>query len=87
MGTAGHSLFILQLENNEYKDITYIVNFSLCKSFYILKHKTNGYRDIKLYGSISYNFKPFIVKYKNGLYKMTYRQEVWKELFASKTNI
>ncbi len=69
MGTAGHSLFILQLENNEYKDITYIVNFSLCKSFYILKHKTNGYRDIKLYGSISYNFKTFIVKYKNGLYK------------------
>ena len=69
LGTAGYSLFILQLQNDEYKNIAYVLNIEPQKELKILNAKTNGYRDIKLQGSVAYNFKPFIVKYRNGYYQ------------------
>ena len=69
LGTAGYSMFILQLQNDEYKNIAYVLNIEPQKELKILNAKTNGYRDIKLQGSVAYNFKPFIVKYRNGYYQ------------------
>ena len=69
LGTAGYSLFILQLQNGEYKNIAYVLNIEPQNELKILNAKTNGYRDIKLSGSVAYNFKPFIAKYKNGYYQ------------------
>lgn len=69
LGTAGYSLFILQLQNDEYKNIAYVLNIEPQKELKILNAKTNGYRDIKLQGSVAYNFKPFIAKYRNGYYQ------------------
>ena len=69
LGTAGYSLFILQLQNGEYKNIAYMLNIEPQKELKILNAKTNGYSDIKLSGSVAYNFKPFIVKYRNGYYQ------------------
>ena len=69
LGTAGYSLFILQLQNGEYKNIAYVLNIETQNELKILNAKTNGYRDIKLSGSVAYNFKPFIAKYKNGYYQ------------------
>ena len=73
MGTAGYSLFILQLQNGEYKNIAYVLNLEPQKGLKILNAKTNGYRDIKLNGSVAYKFKPFIAKYRNGYYKTDYQ--------------
>ena len=70
MGTVGYSLFILQLQNGEYKNIAYLLNLEPQK---ILNAKTNGYRNIKLNGSVAYKFKPFIAKYRNGYYKTDYQ--------------
>ncbi len=69
LGTAGYSMFILQLQNGEYKNIAYVLNIEPQNELKILNAKTNGYRDIKLSGSVAYNFKPFIAKYKNGYYQ------------------
>ncbi len=69
LGTAGYSLFILQLQNGEYKNIAYVLSIEPQNELKILNAKTNGYRDIKLSGSVAYNFKPFIAKYKNGYYQ------------------
>ena len=69
LGTAGYSLFILQLQNGEYKNIAYVLSIEPQNELKILNAKTNGYRDIKLSGSVAYNFKPFIVKYRNGYYQ------------------
>lgn len=69
LGTAGYSMFILQLQNGEYKNIAYVLNIETQNELKILNAKTNGYRDIKLSGSVTYNFKPFIAKYKNGYYQ------------------
>ena len=69
LGTVGYSLFILQLQNDEYKNIAYVLNIEPQKELKILNAKTNGYRDIKLQGSVAYNFKPFIAKYRNGYYQ------------------
>ena len=69
LGTAGYSMFILQLQNDGYKNIAYVLNIEPQKELKILNAKTNGYRDIKLQGSAAYNFKPFIAKYRNGYYQ------------------
>lgn len=68
-GSAGYNLFILQKQDNEYKNITYILNFEPTLAFYILNSKTNGYRNIKLHGAAAYKFKPFVIKYKNNIYE------------------
>ena len=68
-GTAGFSLFILQkYKNNNYFDITYILNFEPALKFYILPNKTNGFKDIMLYGSTAYNFKPMLIKNDGKVY-------------------
>ena len=68
LGTSGYSLFILQKQNNEYKNISFENNFEPLKNLFVLKHKTNNYRDIKLYGSVAYKFHPLIIKFKDVWY-------------------
>lgn len=67
-GTAGNSLFILEGSNNNYQDITYILNFEPLEKFYVLKSKTNNYKDIKFYGSSAYNFKPMVANFNKYKY-------------------
>ena len=72
LGTAGYSLFILQKQQSEYKDISILV-FEPQKKVYILKNKTNGYHDIKLSGS-NHNCVQYVAKYKDGMYQWSYKQ-------------
>ena len=73
MGTAGYSLFILQLQNGEYKNIAYLLNLKPQK---ILNAKTNGYRDIKLNGSLAYKFKPLLRSTETGTTKLIIKRKV-----------
>lgn len=72
LGTAGYSLFILQKQQSEYKDISILV-FEPQKKVYILNNKTNGYHDIKLSGS-NHNCVQYVAKYKDGMYQWSYKQ-------------
>ena len=72
LGTAGYSLFILQKQQSEYKDISILV-FEPQRKVYILKTKTNGYHDIKLSGS-NHNCVQYVAKYKDGMYQWSYKQ-------------
>ena len=72
LGTAGYSMFILQKQQSEYKDISILV-FEPQKKVYILKNKTNGYHDIKLSGS-NHNCVQYVAKYKDGMYQWSYKQ-------------
>ena len=71
LGTAGYSMFILQKQQSEYKDISILV-FEPQKKVYILKNKTNGYHDIKLSGS-NHNCVQYVAKYKDGMYQWAYK--------------
>lgn len=74
-GTAGISLFILEENNNDYKNIAkYMINIETNMSFYVLPYKTNGYKDIKYHSSIAFNFKLMQAKF-NGKYYYNYEQE------------
>ena len=68
-GTAGYQLFILQKQNKEYKDLSYILNFEPQLKFYVLPDKTNEYKDIILYGSSAFNFKLMTVQYDGQFYR------------------
>ena len=72
LGTAGYSLFILQKQHSEYKNISILV-FEPQRKVYILKNKTNGYHDIKLSGS-NHNCVQYVAKYKDGMYQWSYKQ-------------
>ena len=67
-GTAGFSMFILQLQNDEYVDIAGLINFETQIPVYILKTKTNNFKDIKFSGSSAFKFKSLIAKYNGEKY-------------------
>ena len=67
-GTAGFSMFILQLQNDEYVDIAGLINFETQIPVYILKTKTNNFKDIKFSGSSAFKFKALIAKYNGEKY-------------------
>lgn len=56
-GTAGYTLGILEKTGNNYRDITYIINFEPQNPVYILNKKINGYKLIKLWGSSAENYE------------------------------
>lgn len=78
-GTEGYSLLILEKEKDNYKNITYLLNFEPLKKFCILNSKTLGYKDIKFYGSSANDFKSLMAKFNQDRYTNIGQIEMLKE--------
>ncbi len=76
MGTARYSLFILQLQDGEYKNLAYLLNLEPQKGLKILNAKTNGYKDIKLNGSLAYKFNRLLRSTETGTTKLITKRKV-----------
>ena len=70
-GTAGYSLIILQKNKDNYKEISYLINYYPQNGITILNSCSLGYQDISIWGNKQYDF-PLMVKFNKEYQLYTY---------------
>ncbi len=79
IGSAGHSLIVMEGNFSALKDITLYLSFAPQDKFYVSTNKTSGYRDIKYTFSHSCISAFVEAKYTNGYYYSKQAYDAFKK--------
>ncbi len=79
IGSAGHSLMVMEGNFSDLKDITLYLSFAPQDKFYVISNKTNGYRDIRYTFSHSCISAFVTAKYTDGYYYSKQAYDTFKK--------